>query len=140
MDLPSIPVQFGVVKQPWRGVENPQHIHPKQVASYGGFGQQVKRTEIIKVWEKFLPTIFYNGCSGMCRSELYIWSTGGGVLIPEASRCRRAGGTTWVYSAWRQCTAARLHFEFLTSGTTWDRAEKKYASMPYSKSDRKRHR
>ena len=31
------------------GVENPQNIRPKQVASYGGFGQQVKRTEITKV-------------------------------------------------------------------------------------------
>jgi len=62
-------VQFGVVKHPWRGVENPQNIHLKQVSSYGGFGQQVKRTEITKVREKFLPTIFYNGFSGMCRKR-----------------------------------------------------------------------
>jgi len=62
-------VQFGVVKQPWRGVENPQNIRPKQVASYCGFGQHVERTEMTKVWEKFLPTIFYNGFSWMCRKS-----------------------------------------------------------------------
>ena len=44
-------VQFGVVKQPWGDVENPQNICPKQVTSYGGFGQHVERTEITKVRE-----------------------------------------------------------------------------------------
>ena len=67
-------VQCGVLKQPWRGVvasppQNPQNIRPKQVTSYGGFGQHVERTEITKVLEKFLPTIFYNGFSWMCRKS-----------------------------------------------------------------------
>jgi len=49
------------------GCLKPEKIRPKQVASYGGFGQHIERAEINKFREKFLPTIFYNGFSGMCR-------------------------------------------------------------------------
>ena len=62
-------VQFRMVKQPRWGVENPKDICLKKIASYGRFGQHIEGTEIRRVGETFLPTIFYNGFSGMRRKR-----------------------------------------------------------------------
>ena len=52
-----------------KGRRKPVKHSPEAGRQLWWFGQHVERTEITKVREKFLPTIFYNGFSWMCRKS-----------------------------------------------------------------------